>query len=111
MKRNYFLLASLFLIIIVHAQKKEKNVEHPFLGIDVGIKVPRNDGLYINGIYKGYGAEKAGLRSGDILQKIGDDEVHSFDEYITILRSFRPKDNVTVSYKRDNKLQTVEVQL
>jgi serine protease Do len=61
------------------------------------------DGAMITGISKGSAAEKAGLKAGDVITKINDKKIEDPQALTEAIGSFKPKDEVTVYYKRDGK--------
>jgi serine protease Do len=68
-------------------------------------------GVLVTYIQKDGGAEKAGLKKGDIIIKLNDQEINSksgFDEY---LGYFNPGDKIKVTYKSENKLKEAYVVL
>ena len=73
---------------------------HAFLGVtteDV------EDGAKITEITKESAAEKAGLKVGDIITKVADKKVDGPESLYDAVSSMKPKDDVTVYYKRDGK--------
>ena len=56
-------------------------------------------------------AERAGLRPGDAIVKVGDTLVHDADALIAAIRSHRPGETVEVTYERDGSRKTVRVTL
>lgn len=76
----------------------------------------RSKGAYIGGtdsspIIAGGPAEKAGLRSGDIITKVNGKELGDRVTLVSELSQFVPGDEVTLTIFRDGKEQTVEVTL
>ncbi len=73
---------------------------HAFLGVtteDV------EDGAKITEITKESAAEKAGLKVGDIITKVADKKVDGPESLYDAVSSMKPKDDVTIYYKRDGK--------
>jgi serine protease Do len=60
-------------------------------------------GAEINKVSSGSAAEKAGLKNGDIITKINDKKIDNPGSLSEAVASFKPKDEVTVYYKRDGK--------
>ena len=96
------------------------NVQHAALGVEGGelnamaakeLKVENTQGFYVNKVTKNSGAEKAGIKSGDIIVKLDDQKINSFSALASYLNSKRPEDVVNVTYIRDNKEKTTQVKL
>ena len=68
-------------------------------------------GVRIQGITKGSGAEKAGLKEGDVITKIDDKKINDPDELSKVIREHKPGDKVSVTYLRDKKDQKVTAEL
>src|SRR4029079_3182072 len=62
-------------------------------------------------ITKESAAEKAGLKKGDIITKIGDRKIESTDDVTDAIRNHKPGDKVSVTYLRDGKTQTATAEL
>jgi putative serine protease PepD len=60
-------------------------------------------------VLPGTPAAQAGLVSGDIITKIGDDEIKEGQSLISILYKYKPGDKVTITYVRDDKTKTAEI--
>ena len=56
-------------------------------------------------------AEKAGLKKGDIITKIGDRKIESSDDVTDAIRKHKPGDKVSITYLRDGKSQTATAEL
>jgi serine protease Do len=63
------------------------------------------EGAKIEEVTKGSPAEKAGLKEGDVITKIGDQGVFSQDDVSKEVKKHKPEDKVTITYKRDGKEQ------
>ena len=68
-------------------------------------------GVRITGTTAGSPAEKAGLRGGDIIVKLGDTAVSTMREFSEALKGFAPGAKVGVTYQRDGQTKTVEATL
>ena len=68
-------------------------------------------GVYVNAIEDGSGAEKAGIEEGDIIKKVDRVNITKFSELTGYLSSKRPKDVVEVMVERDGDLVTLPVTL
>lgn len=76
---------------------------------EIGIK--DTEGFYINKITKNSGAEKAGLRKGDIVKKIDSQKINTYAELTGYINTKRPNDKVIVTYIRDGETKTTSVTL
>ena len=80
-----------------------------FASKELGIK--DTEGYYISKVYKNSGAEKAGLRKGDIIKKIDNQTIATFAELSGYMNTKRPNDRVQVTFIRDGKTMTLGVNL
>lgn len=62
-----------------------------------------NAGVEVQEVTKGSGAEKMGLKKGDIITKIDDKKIESPDDLSAEVRKHKPGDKVNVTYLRDKK--------
>lgn len=95
-------------------------VQRAFLGVsirDIDSKLADDKslkdmkGVYVNGLTEGGGADKAGIKEGDIITRIGEVKVGNTAELMEQISRFRPGDKVTVTLKRDDKEMTFPVVL
>lgn len=78
----------------------------------LGVTTEGDDkGAEILSITKESAAEKAGLKKGDVITKIGDRKIESSDDVTEEIRSHKPGDKVSITYLRDGKSQTVATEL
>jgi len=68
---------------------------------ELGIK--RTQGFYVADVTKGSGAEKAGVKKGDVIVQIDNQKVNSFAELTGYISTKRPNDTVNVYVIRDGK--------
>jgi Do/DeqQ family serine protease len=96
------------------------NVQRGILGVEGGelnasaskeLGISDTDGFYINRVTKGSGAEKSGLKKGDIIVKLDNSSVTSYADIQNVLNTKRPNDKVNVTLKRNGKLINVPVAL
>lgn len=80
----------------------------PFLGIATE---DSKQGAIVEEVTKGSAAEKAGLKKGDVVTKIGDDAVFTHDDVTKAVKKHKPEDKVAIVYKRDGKEQKTTVTL
>jgi len=60
-------------------------------------------GVLFSGVSTGSPAEKAGLKAGDVLVRIGDNEITDLQAMTDVLRTYRPGDSTTVVVLREGK--------
>jgi serine protease Do len=68
-------------------------------------------GAKITEVTKESAAEKAGLKAGDVITKVGDKKVEDPESLSEAVSSMKPKDDVKVYYKRDGKENSVKTTL
>ena len=78
----------------------EKMESRAFLGVTTE---DGEGGAKITNVSKESAAEKAGLKTGDMITKVNDKKVDGPESLMDAVTSMKPKDEVTVYYKRDGK--------
>jgi len=68
-------------------------------------------GVYVNRVSKSSAAEKAGLKTGDIINKINGVDVFTYPHLQEQIALFRPGDIVNVQYVREGKRYDAEITL
>lgn len=68
-----------------------------------------DSGAYLYSVEQGSAAEKAGLLAGDIITRVGDMSIASYDDLATAKKSYRAGDTVTVEYYRANQRHTTSL--
>ncbi|MCG2610569.1 Do family serine endopeptidase [Flavobacterium sp. SM15] len=76
---------------------------------DLGIK--QTQGFYINSVSKKSGAESAGLKEGDIIVRLDNQNVNGFSDLNSYINSKRPNDVVQVGIIRNGNEKTIPVRL
>lgn len=70
----------------------------------LGVSTDNADGgARIAAVNEGSAAAKAGLKAGDVITRIGDQDVDDPDDVTKAIRGRKPGDKVTVTYKREGK--------
>ena len=89
------------------AKKKEKGKAF------VGVKTAEREGggVLVERVGEESPAEKAGMKVGDVILKIGEDEVTDKESFTAFVFELFPKDKVEMTILRDGKEQTIEVEL
>ncbi|UOX33921.1 Do family serine endopeptidase [Flavobacterium sediminilitoris] len=96
------------------------NVQRGILGVEgrelnstfaeeIGSKQSR--GFYIEGVTKKSGAEKAGLKSGDVIIELDNKKINGFSELTSYINTKRPDEVVNVTVIRDGNEKTIPVKL
>ncbi len=67
------------------------------------------DGVKVDGVSEGKLAQRIGLKSGDILVRLGKSKITSVESYMKALSSFKKGDITELEYSRDGKLITVQI--
>ena len=60
-------------------------------------------GVKITDITKNSGAEKAGLKQGDVITKVGDKNISDPDELMKAINNYKAKEDVKITYERDGR--------
>lgn len=68
-------------------------------------------GARINSVSKESGAEKAGLKRGDIITRINDTRIKDAGDVSEVVRKHKPGDKVNINYLRDGKEQKAVAEL
>lgn len=96
------------------------NVQRGILGVEGGeltgnyskeLGIKDTEGFYINKVNKNSGAEKAGLKKGDIIKKLDNQKISTFAELSGFINTKRPNDKINVTYVRDGQTKVVPVTL
>lgn len=95
---------------IVEDIKEFGDVHTAVLGVSIENK-PDIEGVYVSEITKNSGADKAGLKVGDVIVKINNVPIRKFSDLKGQLNAKRPGDVVSVTVKRDNKNEVFSVKL
>ena len=93
-----------------------EDTTRPVLGITMQDATYTQDGEKVSGVVvsevsSGSAADKAGLKSGDIILELDDEEVNSIASLRYALYKYKVGDVVTVKYSRDGKTATTKVTL
>ncbi len=75
------------------------------------LKINDINGLYVNDVIPGGGAEAAGIKKGDIIKKVGDVDLYDSPDLQEKIGRMSPGDKVQLTILRDGKLKTLNVTL
>jgi S1-C subfamily serine protease len=93
--------------------KEENNEDAPRFKVTLGV-VPdyafEGSGMRIDGVTEGKPASKAGLKTGDIVTKLGENTVVDMMSYMKALGKFTKGEKTIVTYIRDKAEQKVELE-
>jgi serine protease Do len=81
----------------------------PQLGEFFGAK--NGNGVLVRSVEKGSRAEKAGLRAGDVITRIGDQSVHDTSDFTSALHGRSKGGSINIGVIRDRKEQTLTLTL
>lgn len=82
------------------------------LGLSGPSSTPNGDaGAYVQSVTSGGAADKAGIRSGDIIVAVDGMPVASFDELRGLASGYAPGDKVVVQVNRDGRMLDMDVTL
>jgi serine protease Do len=84
----------------------EKAANRAFLGV-TSQKTESEEGARITEVSKGSAAEKAGLKTGDLITKVDEIRIDGPEALSDAVHKYKPEDKVSVIIKRDGKEQKV----
>jgi S1-C subfamily serine protease len=95
-------------------------VDHPYIGVSYrditaalanAYNLPSKTGAIVLRVTPGSPADQAGLREGDIILKINDDQLDEDHSLVQTLLKYKVGDQVTLTVLRDGKTITVTLTL
>ena len=101
---------------IVDQMANGETPTHARLGISVS-DVSSNsgatvtEGAQVRDVSNGSTADNAGLQNGDVITKVDDHQITGADSLVATIRSYRPGDEVTLTYQRGGDTSTVQLKL
>jgi putative serine protease PepD len=98
---------------IVEQIRDGEQPTHARLGISVSDVTGEAaaSGALVREIGEGTAADEAGLRTGDVITRIDDHRITAADSLIAAVRSYRPGDQVEVTFLRGDKEHTTDLEL
>jgi putative serine protease PepD len=99
---------------IVQQLRDHQTPTHAKLGVTVSDAAGRNglvDGARIQSIVSGSAAEKAGLKTGDVVTRVDDHPISGLESLVATIRGYRPGDKVQLTVLRDGKTTTLTATL
>lgn len=78
----------------------------------LGVTTEKTDGgVKVTEVTKGSAADKAGLKVGDVITKVGDKAISETEELSDAIGDRKPKEEVAITYKRDGKTADTKASL
>ncbi len=75
------------------------------------LKIDFNQGVYVSHVSKESGADQSGIKQGDVIIKIDEQEIRKFSDLTGYISSKRPNDQLSVRVLRNNKAIDLVVKL
>jgi putative serine protease PepD len=72
---------------------------------------PVVDGAKVENVTSGSTASSAGIKTGDVITKVDDQLITGADSLVATIRSYRPGDQVTLTYEQGSSTKTVTLTL
>ncbi|PZF73192.1 M20/M25/M40 family metallo-hydrolase [Taibaiella soli] len=97
----------------VFTPTKQSSVGRVHFKVTLGIMPDysyQEEGVRVDGVSEGKAADKAGLKAGDVIIKLGDTQVKSMQSYMEALSKFKAGDKTQVVIRRDGKEKKFPVQ-
>jgi putative serine protease PepD len=99
---------------VVQQLRNGEKPTHAQMGVSVTDATSQNGlltGAGIQAVNSGSAAEKAGVRKGDVVTKVGDQVVSGSEALVATVRGHRPGDKVTLTVVRGGKTRSIDVTL
>ena len=102
---------------IIEQLKAGDDATHARMGISVGDSAAEKSGqaavpgATVQEVTKDSAAEEAGLKKGDTITKVEEHQINGSDSLVATVRSYRPGDDVEVTWSRDGKEQSAKITL
>jgi Do/DeqQ family serine protease len=96
------------------------SVQRAYIGVSIRdvdtklaeeLKMPFPRGVFVNGLTDGGAAQKAGIKDGDVIIKVGNIDVNNVPQLQEQVGKFRPGDMVPVTVLRDGRENVLDVTL
>lgn len=94
-------------------ETKNESMSAPRFSVTLGVMPDYmfdGKGMRIDGVTEGRPADKAGLKTGDVVTKMGKATVSDMMSYMKALGQYKEGDKTEVEYMRDGKLKSTTVQ-
>ncbi len=113
-----FAIPSPTVVDVLRQLAADGDVEHAFLGVQLRPLTPEvadrlglrvQEGAIVAGVGNGTPGDRAGLRAGDIIVEVGEREVASVEDVLSVLRRTEPGNKLTFTVVRDGDRRDVTV--
>ena len=88
----------------------DKNII-PYIYQDTGVNKKLDSGVYVANVLDNTPAENAGLKEGDVIQEIDNQEINKMSDLRKIIYSKNKGDKITIKFLRKNSQKISEVEL
>jgi len=106
----------------LESYQKHGKILQPYLGVKyrnltkniamaLGLSVDHGAYIIANGVVNGSPAASAGLRPGDVVTKLNDDEVTDTNPLVRLVRKYSPGDKVKITFMRGKETQSTDLVL
>jgi Peptidase family M28/PDZ domain/PA domain len=85
--------------------------DRPSFGSMPAYPNPAPDGVLLEAVMAGSPADRAGIRGGDVLQRLGDSKITVLEDFESALRKYKPGDKVQIVVRRGQEKIEAEVTL
>jgi putative serine protease PepD len=97
---------------VLPALMRGQTIKRAYLGVQTGPPDPgRPSGAQVGGMTAGGPADKAGMRTGDVIRRIDGTSITNAQQLSTLIQKKQPGDQVTVVVDRGGSSQTFQVTL
>jgi putative serine protease PepD len=95
----------------VPALERGQKVKHAYLGVETSAPTSSTQGAEVQNIVPGGPAEKANLRTGDVITKIDGQPVKSPSDVSAAVNQKQPGDSVTITVQRNGLTEELTAKL
>jgi len=88
-----------------------KSVSHAYLGVSTSDASSTTSGALVQSVSSGGPAADAGLRSGDVITKLGSSTINGTNDLVAAITTHKPGDKVTVTVRRGSNTTDLTVTL
>ena len=88
-----------------------KSVSHAYLGVSTSSVSSATSGALVQSVTSGGPAADAGLRSGDVITKLGSTTIKGSNDLVAAIATHKPGDKVTVTVRRGSDTSDLTVTL